>query len=161
LGRELEATLATATGVERARVHLALPPPEPLVGSAPQEPGKAFVLLQHAPGKAPWQEHEVRELVAGAVAGLTPERVRVVFQEVPPPTRTESSEPAWESVGPLRVERDSARQLRWLLGVFSASGLLLVGALGALWWRLRLSLRQPDREPSGPWAVRTRVPPAP
>lgn len=168
LSRELETTLSAAPRVERARVHLTLPPPESLLSPAPREPAKGFVWIQHSRGVPPWQEREVRGLLAAAVDGLTPERITVVFREVEASSPTSQAptlqaptlqaEPAWETVGPLRVERESAPLLRWLLGAFSVSGLLLVAGLVRLWWRLRFLPLPTDS--TGAWTTRSRVPPA-
>ncbi len=157
LAHELEVTLRAVPGVLRARVHLSLPRPAPLVGTAPPLPGKAIALVQHAGARPAWDEDQVRTLIAGAVQGLAPEQVQVLLRRAPeaaavstspnarsPETRspeTHSPETGWVTVGPLVVERDSAGLLRLLLGAASVGGLLLVAVIVALWWRLRPLVR--------------------
>lgn len=150
LGRELELTLRAAPGVVDARVHLSLPQPPPLVGSAPPLPGKAVAVVLHDGRQQGWDEEQVRALVAGAVQGLAPEQVQVLLREVPAAAAapTESSDAApetqWVTVGPLVVERGSARLLRILLGAVSGAGLLLVAVIVTLWWRLRPLVHRSD-----------------
>lgn len=144
LARDLEGTLAAGPRVVGARVHLSLPTSAGLVGTIPARPGKAVVLVQHEGRDASWSERQVQELVAGGVQGLAPDQVRVVFQElhVPLAQREEASgAETWTTVGPIVVQQRSATLLRLVLGALSVSGLLLVGVVVALWWRLRPLLR--------------------
>src|SRR5690606_21592880 len=107
LARELEVTLEAAPGVGRARVHLSLPAPAPLVGSStPPAPAKAFALIQHTSAESPWSVEQVQELIAATAGAIDAERVTVVQQRLPsaPQTSEPPNAPAWVQVGPLRVQ---------------------------------------------------------
>ncbi len=96
LSGELARTLQSIEGVVEARVHLALPPPDPLrPESAP--PPRAAVLLKvraGARGEVEPMAAGVRSLVAGAVPGLDAAAVSVLVAEgarsrpAAPPART-------------------------------------------------------------------------
>jgi type III secretion protein J len=131
LAAELERTLEGVPGVSAARVHLALPPEEPLVGESAHARPTASVLLKgpHAPALA---EADVKRLVAGAVPGLQAADVGVVLAT----GAADPSAPPFERVGPLRVARDS-RTLTAALAT-SALGLILVLSLGLAYTSLRL-----------------------
>lgn len=140
LSRELEATLAGAPGIERVRVHLALPSPSPLVGVAQPTPAKALVVLQYHTA-SPWETTEVKQLVSSAVQGLAPQHVTVIQKQLPvatPPTSTPAQ--SWITVGPLKVASESAGLLRAVLGGLCVLGLGLVAIAVTLWLRLRALL---------------------
>jgi flagellar M-ring protein FliF len=74
---ELEHTIATLGSVRSARVHLVLP--KESLYSEQQQPAKASVVLKLKRATLAKEEVEsVRNLVAGAVEGLTPEQVTLV-----------------------------------------------------------------------------------
>lgn len=137
LAGDLERSLASVDGVLGARVHLSVPPDDPLSGKPARTPS-ASVLLRHRGATPPVSEQQVRQLVAGAVAGLPVESVTVVTVSRPEstsvPTRTMSQ------VGPISVSQASAGWLRGILG----GAMLLLLALGAavlgLWLRMRRAL---------------------
>jgi type III secretion protein J len=122
LSGELSRSLETVPGVTGARVHLALPAPDPLRPEAPRAP-RASVLLRCRPGSRGAIEAQVeglRRLVAGAAEGLEPASVSVVVTETGAPV----APPA------------SRRWPRMLLAAAVASALGAVG-LGAVAWRRR------------------------
>lgn len=140
LAAELERSLEEVPGVVSARVHLALPAEEPLVGDAAHARATASVLLKtHAPpALAP---ADVQRLVAGAVNGLQPADVGVVVAGAPP----EPGAPPLDRVGPLRVAHES----RALTAALATSGLalILLLALGLVFAAMRLGqLRRRLRE---------------
>src|SRR5512144_736127 len=124
LAGELSRSLETLDGVVEARVHLALPAPDPLRPEAGRPP-RAGVLVKVRPEARPRLEAleaGIRSLVAGAAEGLDPASVSVVLADAaarppaPPPGRR----------SPL---------LLGLAGGVAAAGLALAAA--ALWGRLR------------------------
>jgi len=133
---ELSRSVESIDGVAEARVHLALPPDDPLRG-APAVPPRAAVLVKVRPGARDRVEPlapGIRSLVAGSVAGLEPAQVSVVVAEgastpaAPPPQR------------PLRVPF-----LALGLGASALSFMILFRALGVRapaipWERLRRRL---------------------
>jgi type III secretion protein J len=127
LAGEIERTLETADGVVTARVHLVLPEPDPLaVDGKPRVAAQAAVLLKVRPAPAPLREADVQKLVAGSVAGLSPEAVAVV---VTPATEVPSQRaPALASVGPLKMD-PASRKL--LVGILLA-GLAIIATLAIL-----------------------------
>lgn len=140
LGAELERSLEAVPGVVTARVHLALPPDEPLVGEAAHARATASVLLK-TDGKVALADGDVRKLVAGAVNGLQAADVAVVVTGgVAPP-----GAPPLARVGPLRVAPGS----RTLTATLATSGLavILLLSLGLVFAALRLGqLRRRVRE---------------
>ncbi|HEX4460534.1 MAG TPA: secretion protein [Polyangia bacterium] len=142
LAAELERTLQGVPGVVAARVHLALPVEEPLVGAAEHARPTASVLLKAA-SSAPvtLADADVQKIVAGAVPGMQAADVSVVRAGgVADPTA-----PPFERVGPLRVARDS----KTMAATLATSGLLVIFALavGLVLTALRLGqLRRRVRE---------------
>jgi type III secretion protein J len=85
LAGELSRSLEAVPGVVEARVHLGLPPDDPLRAAPPP---RAAVLVKVRPGGRPLVEPlapGIQSLVAGAVAGLEPGQVAVVLAESAPP----------------------------------------------------------------------------
>jgi type III secretion protein J len=136
---ELERTLASLPGVAEARVHLVYPTPAPLLGDTPAQPGKASVLLQHRTPDAPLLVSDVQRLVAGGTRGIASQDVQVILQRVPSATPPASYQPVAELVriGPISVEKDSARLARVVLGVATLTGLTLTAVLLGMWLTLR------------------------
>jgi type III secretion protein J len=101
LAGEIERTLESVEGVVSARVHLVLAEPNPMaMDGKPQVAAQAAVLLKLRSGPAPISEADVQKLVAGSVAGLTPQSVAVVTTSA---SAAPSAAPDLVSVGPLRV----------------------------------------------------------
>jgi type III secretion protein J len=148
LSVDLERSLEEIPGVVSARVHLALPPDESLVGEAAHSRPTASVLLKTAHALA-LSDADVRRLVAGAVHGLASADVGVV-------TAAATVEPGaapLDRVGPLRVARES----RTLTAALATSGLviILLLSLGLVFASLRLGqLRRRVRDLERPTASR-------
>lgn len=85
LSRELEATLGTLEGVLEARVHLNLPPMDPIFDQPlAKTPGTASVLLIVG-SEFRAQSSEVAAMISGA-SGIPVERVAVLFSKPTAPT---------------------------------------------------------------------------
>ncbi|HET8732692.1 MAG TPA: secretion protein [Anaeromyxobacteraceae bacterium] len=85
LSGELARSLESLDGVVGARVHLALPAPDPLRPDARRSP-RASVLLKCRPGRGSHLEAQadgLRRMVAGAADGLDPASVSVMVAEAP------------------------------------------------------------------------------
>jgi type III secretion protein J len=132
---ELERTLRAVDGVVSARVHLAVPPRDPLSLGEQAQSSSASVLLRHRGAAPPIPLSEVQRLVAGAVPGLEASGVSVVMTPAPPRTRLVERELA--RFGPLTVTRSSMTPLRIVLGVAVLVNAVLLGFLGALWLKVR------------------------
>jgi type III secretion protein J len=146
LAAELERSLQGVPGVMSARVHLALPPEEPLVGDAAHARPTASVLIKSDRALA-LADSDVRKLVAGAVSGLAAADVSVVIAG----GATVPSAAPLEHVGPLRVARES----RPLVAALATSGLalILLLSLAVVFAALRLGqlrkrVRELERQPS-------------
>ena len=96
LSGELARSLETLDGVVEARVHLALPDPDPLrpESSRPPRAGVLVKVRPEARARLEALEAGIRSLVAGAAEGLEPASVSVVLAEAaaaaspaPPPGR--------------------------------------------------------------------------
>lgn len=140
LAAELERTLQGVPGVVAARVHLALPADEPLVGAAEHARPTASVLIKGA-SPSSLADADVQKIVAGAVPGMQAADVSVVRAGgVADPVA-----PPFERVGPLRVARDS----KTMAATLATSGLLVIFllAIGLVLTALRLGqLRKRVRE---------------
>lgn len=122
LGGELARTLEAADGVVTARVHLALPDPDPLSPQADRGRPSASVLLKRARGATLGiSESDVKRLVAGAVSGLSVEAVSVVSIEA----AARGEAPAMAQVGPITVAAASRPTLAAILAGFVGVVLLL------------------------------------
>ncbi|MGZ3405597.1 MAG: secretion protein [Polyangia bacterium] len=148
LAVELERSLEEIPGVVSARVHLALPPDESLVGDAAHTRPTASVLLKTAHA-LPLADNDVRRLVAGAVHGLAAADVGVVVAAA----TVEPGAAPLDRVGPLRVARES----RTLTAALATSGLviILLLSLGLVFAALRLGqLRRRVRDLERPTTPR-------
>jgi type III secretion protein J len=132
---ELERSLLSLDGVVSARVHLAVPPRDPLALGENPAPPSASVLLRHRGATPPIAAGDVQRLVAGAVPGLAPEHVSVVLSLAPPLGRPKERE--LSRVGPLTLARSSVNPLRWIIGAAVALNILLLAVVLALWTRMR------------------------
>lgn len=139
LAGELARSIESFEGVERARVHLALPEAS-LLDAAPQ-PARASVLVAHRPG-ATIDEASIRALVAGAVRDLAADDVAVVRTLAP---GSPKREPVLVSFGPLSVARSSVTPLRLLLGASFATNLVLASLLLYRYQRRTRSTTEPGR----------------
>ena len=120
---DLERTLEAVDGVLTARVHLNVPPSDPLSGGPPPKT-TASVLLEHRGTTPPLTEASVTRVVAGGVRGLLPADVAVVM--IARPALPHVSGKDMGHVGPIAVAHASLHLLQVALGALVA----LVGALG-------------------------------
>lgn len=81
----VELKLESASGVVRAHVSIVLPNPNPLVESSKQIQASASVFIKYNTQNEPLTAQEVRDLVAGSVEGLDPNRVAIVMKAVAQP----------------------------------------------------------------------------
>ncbi|MEB2312905.1 MAG: hypothetical protein OZ921_08310 [Sorangiineae bacterium] len=132
---ELERSLGTLDGVLSVRVHLAVPLEDTFGDGAKPTPPTASVLIRHRGATPPIAASEVARLVAGAVAGLEPERVSVVLTAVAPVARPRGHELA--RIGPVTITRSSMTPLRVIVGAAALLNVVLLGALLLLWSRFR------------------------
>ncbi|HEY2407983.1 MAG TPA: hypothetical protein VGI10_18370 [Polyangiaceae bacterium] len=132
---ELERSLRALDGVVSVRVHLAVPPKDSLDPNEQVQAPSASVLLRHRGAAPPISISEIQRLVAGAVPGLSPSEVAVVATPVPALARPAEKE--LSRFGPVTVTRSSVSPLRWTVGGAVLLNLLLLGALLAIWTRLR------------------------
>jgi len=131
---DLERTLESVDGVLTARVHLNVPPHEPLLGAPPAKT-TASVLVEHRGVTPPLVEGSVARLVAGGVPGLSPADVAVVMVARPAPPRATGSE--LSHVGPITVAHSSMRPLQAaLVGLLALVGVLTAATL-ALFSKVR------------------------
>jgi type III secretion protein J len=130
---ELERSLLGLDGVLAARVHLAVPPPEPL-RDGPRPKTTASVLLEHRGSTPPVTAEAVQRLVAGGAPQLAPEDVTVIL--VPRPAPPAAREAQLAHVGPIAVARGSAQALKLALGGLVALVALLATATLFLFSRL-------------------------
>jgi len=112
LAGELSQTLQSVDGVLEARVHVVLPTRDPLAPSDQPIPGpRASVLLRVGAGdELPLKPTEVQQLVTGAIKGLKPEAVSVVFvkgQSGASKRAGGGATPALARVGPFAVAAGS------------------------------------------------------
>ena len=145
---DLERSLTSIDGVVSARVHLAVPATDPLVEIAEHSVPSASVLIRHHGLDSPVPTLAIQRLVAGAVAGLTEDRVAVVMTRV-----VESSVPERKivSFGPFAVTRESAGALRWFAGGFVGLNLTTLILLLIFWKRARkATLGRPTRPAHSP-----------
>ncbi len=134
LAGELAASLERIDGVLDARVHVALPEQRlALLDDAPPRP-RASVLIKHRAGSPPYDVDAVRELVAGALHGMSPADVSVMPVAAAPAS---ASRIALVHVGPIAVTRGSSPMLRGVLLATLALHALLAGLLAWLVTRHR------------------------
>ncbi len=132
---ELERSLRALDGVVSARVHLAVAPRDPLAYGETLPTVTASVLIRHHGATPPLAPSEIQRLVAGAVAGLSPEHVSVVLSPAPKPAQAAARELA--RFGPLTVTRASMPALRGMVAAAVLTNVVLIGCLLLLWARIR------------------------
>jgi type III secretion protein J len=132
---DLERSLRALDGVVSARVHLAVPPRDPLALGEKAPLATASVLLRHRGPTPPLAAFDVQRLVAGAVPGLLPENVSIVMTAAPAPGLSPAKE--LSRLGPLTVTRSSMSPLRGMIAVAVLSNVVLLGFVLLLWTRLR------------------------
>jgi type III secretory pathway lipoprotein EscJ len=129
--------------VVSARVHLAAEPKSALSANGAGVP-TASVLIRYRGGRPPLPDADVRRLVAGAVAGLAPDRVHVVIAAAAP---AKAADRPLVRFGPISTTQDALPRLRLVVAAAAVLGIVLAVALITLWTRLR-SLRARLAAPS-------------
>ena len=125
-------TLERMPEVAEARVHLALPEPEPFSNQGSLRPTAAVYLKLRAPlSVAPI---EIAQLVAHAVPGLDAQDVSVLSTQGA--SNLPASGAALTQLGPFRVAPESRSALLFLLGALCLLGVACAG-LGVLAWPRR------------------------
>jgi type III secretion protein J len=141
LAGELEKTLGGIDGVLAARVHLNLPPREPLRdGPAPK--ATASVLLEHRGTTPPLAPESIQRLVSGGAPGVAATDVAVVF--VPRTARASGGRTDLAHVGPITVARGSMTTLKIAFAGLAVVVLALAAATLGLW--AKISRMRRDRE---------------
>jgi type III secretion protein J len=144
---DLQRSLEGVDGILIARVHLNVPPPNPLRDIAPPH-GSASVLVEHRGSTPPLSSDSVQRLVAGGVAGLLPTDVAVVMVSRPAPPNAGGGELG--HVGPIAVARASVQTLQAALVALVAVVAFLAATTLVLYARLnRLRADAPSRQKPG------------
>jgi len=143
LAGELERTLGGVDGVLAARVHLNLPPREPLRdGPAPK--ATASVLLEHRGTTPPLAPESIQRLVAGGAPGVEPGDVAIVF--VPRTARASTGRTDLAHVGPITVARGSMNTLKVAFAGLAVVVLALAGLTLGLWTKIGRMRREREVE---------------
>lgn len=149
---ELEQSLRELDGVLSARVHLAVSTESALDLEEARPKPTASVLLRHHGASPPISIEAVRQLVAGAVPGLSEDAVKVVATSVP--ASAPRREQSLARFGPVTVTQASLVPLKMLVAAVVLLNLVLLGLLALLWnraRRLELKAQASDAdEPGGP-----------
>jgi type III secretion protein J len=132
---ELERSLRAVDGILSVRVHLAVPPTDPLAGEDKPVGPTASVLMRHRGATPPVATADVQRLVAGAVPGLLPTQVSVVSSSVPAAGRPPERE--LSRLGPITVTRASMPPLRIVVGAAALLNIVLLGLVAVLWSRTK------------------------
>jgi type III secretion protein J len=143
LAGELEKTLGGIDGVLAARVHLNLPPREPL-RDGPSPKATASVLLEHRGTTPPLAPESIQRLVAGGAPGVTAADVAVVF--VPRTARAAGGRTDLAHVGPITVARGSMNTLRIAFASISIVVLALAAVTLGLWSKIGRMRREREAE---------------
>jgi type III secretion protein J len=139
LAGELEKTLGSIEGVLTARVHLNIPPREPLRDS-PRPKATASVLIEHRGTTPPLTAESIQRLVAGGAPDVAPADVAVVF--VPRTARASASRTDLAHVGPITVARGSMTTLKVAFASLVAIVVGLAAATLALWAKMARMRRE-------------------
>lgn len=132
---DLERSLQALDGVIGARVHLAIPEPDPFQQNPQAAVPTAAVLIRHRGATPPLAASEIQRLVAGSVPQLVAQQVAVVMHPVTAPSLDSAASLA--SLGPISVTRSSMGVLRWVLFAAAALNVILVALVVLLLARLR------------------------
>lgn len=143
LAGELEKTLGGIDGVLAARVHLNLPPREPLRDGPPPK-ASASVLVEHRGTTPPLAPESIQRLVAGGAPGVAPADVAVVF--VPRTARASTGRTDLAHVGPITVARGSMNTLKVAFAGLAVVVLGLAAATLALWAKVARMRRERELE---------------
>lgn len=127
LMEEMAETLEKLDGVLVARVHIVDPPRDPLMG-APAQPSASVMLRYRSDVNLEPMRDKIRALVAGAVQGLTPERVYVTLVPVTPIVTPAESCAQTGSCAALRGLSNKATTQ-----VLIALTVLALALIGAVW----------------------------
>jgi type III secretion protein J len=135
LAGDLERTMEGVEGVVSARVHLNLPPPEPLCDHPPAR-ATAGVLLEHRGATPPLSAEDAARLVAGGAPQLSASDVVVVMV----PRRgvgvggasSGAASAGLAQLGPLAVARGSVHTLQVILGLLLVTLFTMAVGLMAL-----------------------------
>jgi type III secretion protein J len=129
LSEELGYTLQQFDNVIAARVHVVLP--ERIAPGEPVQPSSAAVFIKYRP---PIDEDaitpRVQRLVASSIPGLGSDDGRGKVSVVLTPGETAPPGVKWTTIGPFKVEADSAGALKATLAILCVGGLLGLGAAG-------------------------------
>lgn len=136
LSAGLAETLERMPEVSEARVHLALPEPEPFSPLGSLRPTAAVYLKLRAP--LPTKTADIAALVAHAVPGLDAQDVSVLATASAPPAPLP---PALVQIGPFLVATESRPALIGVLTALVVLGLACVG-LGFLAWPRRAARKE-------------------
>lgn len=153
LAGELEKTLSSIDGVLAARVHLNVPPREPLRDGPPPK-ATASVLLEHRGTTPPLAPESIQRLVAGGAPGVEPSEVAVVFV---PRTARAAAVRDLAHIGPISVARGSLTALKAALGSLVLVVVGLTAATLALW--VKATRLRRERELEAAALAAARVPP--
>jgi type III secretion protein J len=143
LSRQLEGSLSRLPGVVEAHVHLTLPFGMNSLAEA-QTPAAASVLLVRRDDSE--LKAAARELVAGAVPGLSPSAVRVIETRLQP---SAAAELKLSRIGAVVVTRKSAGILKWWLAGALGIDMVLAAALLRPLWRRRKRESESKSESAG------------
>ena len=151
LAGEMEKTLGRLDNVLSARVHLNLPPREPLRDGPPAK-ATASVLIEHRGSTPPLAPESIQRLVAGGAPGVAPGEVVVVI--VPRAAPAAAGRTDLAHVGPITVARGSMNTLKVVFAGFAVLVLGLAAATLALWAKTSRLRREHDLEMAATAAAR-------
>lgn len=135
--QELRRSLLAIDGIVDAHVNLVLPDSRRRLGSQPNRPARASVVVKYqAAEKPPVTVENVREVVAGGVDGLDADSVHVLLTPSHE-TMKPLEEPRLVQVGPLSVPAAAGNLARVVFGLMTSLILGLAGAIVVLLVRRR------------------------
>ncbi|MTV42017.1 type III secretion system inner membrane ring lipoprotein SctJ [Duganella radicis] len=159
LSEELGYTLLQFDHVISARVHVVLP--ERVAPGEPIQPSSAAVFIKYRP---PIDEDamtpRVQRLVASSIPGLASEDGRGKVSVVLTPGEAALPEVKWTTVGPFKVEVDSAGGLLGTLVALAVACLLALGAAGYLLLKSGVKLGKWGRRQDAAVTAAATPPPA-
>src|SRR5262249_31617733 len=113
LSGELARSIESIDGVLAARVHVALPDSRDVPLDGPPPRPRASVMIKFRGAHAPYDDAQIRALVAGAVDGMDTGDVAVVGVAAPRARLAPAA--TLVRVGPIAVTRGSAASLKAIL----------------------------------------------